>query len=111
HELSPISGLVAYHFKMAGQAGDAALYYKLAGERARSLFANSEAIAHFQAALTLGHPETGWLDQAIGELYTRLGEYPAALRCYETAAALASDNSTALAAVEHRIGGVYTRLG
>ncbi len=110
-ELSPVYGQVAYHFKLAGQAGEAAHYYRLAGEYARSLFANAEAIAHFQTALTLGHPETGWLNQAIGELYTRMGEYPAALRCFETAAALTPSGSPALAVIERLTGEVYSRLG
>ena len=35
----------------------AASYYKLAGEHARSLYANTEALAHFQTALALGYPE------------------------------------------------------
>ncbi len=98
---------IAYHFQEAGQTAVAADYYKLAGEHARTLYANAEAVAHFQAALALGHPDTATLHEALGDLQTLLGEYAPALASYETAAALVG----ARARLEHKRGILRQRRG
>jgi tetratricopeptide (TPR) repeat protein len=94
---------------MAGNESIAAEYFKLAGEHARSLYANSEALTHLQMALALGHPDIATLHESIGDLYTLLGEYGNALKSYETAAALCAPSS--LANIEHKLGNVYERRG
>ena len=104
-----LAGQIAYHYQMAGSEAVAAEYYKQAGERARSLYANAEALAHLRMALALGHPDAAALHESIGDLYTLLGEYGNALKSYETAAALCAP--PALAGVEHKIGNVYERRG
>ncbi len=104
-----LAGQIAYHYQMAGSEAVAAEYYKQAGERARSLYANTEALAHLRMALALGHPDAAALHESIGDLYTLLGEYGNALKSYETAAALCAP--PALAGVEHKIGNVYERRG
>jgi len=109
-DLGALAGQIAYHYRRTGQDGEAAEYFKLAGEHARSLYANAEALAHFQAALALGHPEAAVLHEAIGDLYTLSGEYSAALTSYETAAALLGSNA-ALARIEHKLGNVHHRRG
>ena len=81
-----IAGQIAHHFRMAGHDHEAASYYKLAGEHARSLYANSEALSHFQTALALGYPEPVVLHEAIGDLHTLSGSYSQARSEYETAA-------------------------
>ncbi len=106
---NPLAAQIAQHFRLAGNDTAAAEYYKLAGEYARSLYANAEALAHFDTALALGHPEPAALHEVIGDLYTLLGEYSAALRSYETAAALS--HTGALASIEHKLGTVYERRG
>ncbi len=68
HEASVISSLIAQHYQLAGQEAKAADYFKLAGEHARRLYANEEALNHFRTALALGHPETAALHEAIGDL-------------------------------------------
>jgi DNA-binding SARP family transcriptional activator len=103
----PLAGQIAHHYRLAGQEAEAADYFKLAGEHARNLYANAEALAHFRAALALGYPDTTALHEAIGDLNTLLGDYNAALASYETAAALGEP--TALATVEHKLGIVYQR--
>jgi len=102
-----IVGQIAHHYQMAGNDSLAAEYYRLAGERARGLYANTEALAHLRLALALGHPETAALHEAIGDLHTLLGEYGAALKSYETAAALCG--AEALGKIEHKLGTVYER--
>jgi DNA-binding SARP family transcriptional activator len=106
---NPLAAQIAQHFRLAGNDTAAAEYYKLAGEYARSLYANAEALAHFDTALALGHPEPAALHEVIGDLHTLLGEYSAALRSYETAAALS--HAGALASIEHKLGTVYERRG
>jgi len=104
-----LAGRIAYHYQMAGSEAVAAEYYKQAGERARSLYANAEALTHLRMALALGHPDAAALHESIGDLYTLLGEYGNALKSYETAAALCAP--PALAGVEHKLGNVYERRG
>jgi predicted ATPase len=104
-----LAGQIAYHYRSAGHESKAAEYFKLAGDYARSLYANAEALAHFQMALALGYPETAVLHESIGDLYTLLGEYSNAIKSYETAAALCAPS--ALANVERKLGNVYERRG
>ncbi|HEX5501132.1 MAG TPA: AAA family ATPase [Thermomicrobiales bacterium] len=104
-----LAGRIAGHYRLAGQATEAATWFALAGERARGLYANAEALAHFQAALALGHPAAAALHEAIGDLHTLAGAYGAAIAGYETAAALGAP--AALATLEHKLGGVHLRRG
>jgi DNA-binding SARP family transcriptional activator/predicted ATPase len=104
------AGVVAEHYRLGGQEAEAAEYHRLAGEHARSLFANAQAVTHFESALALGHPDEAALHEAIGDLLTLIGDYGAALRSLEAAAALVSD-PPALARIEHKLGGVYQRRG
>lgn len=108
-ETGPLSAQIAHHYRLAGEDTRAANYYKLAGEHARSLYANSEALSHFDVALALGHPDTAELHEAIGDLHTLGGDYGAAVASYEKAAALRE--SPVLAAVERKLGNVHQRRG
>lgn len=103
------AGKIAFHYRHAGDDARAAEYFRIAGDRARALYANREALEHFRTALALGHPDTSELHTAIGDLETTLGEYTAAVRSYETAAS--SLHGPALAAIEHKLGLVYSRSG
>lgn len=108
-DIDASAGQIAQHYRLAGQEKEAARYHKLAGEHAHRLYANAEALAHFEMALALGHPEAAALHEAIGDLQTLKGEYSAALASYETAAALS--NPETLAEVEHKLGNLYQRQG
>lgn len=108
-ERDPIASLVAYHYQRGGDEAQAAVYYKLAGERARKLHANMDALAHFQAALALGHSEVAELHETMGDLYTLQGEYLAAVASYQKAAALCTPGC--LARLEHKLGNLHHRLG
>lgn len=120
------AGQIARHYQLAGQDELAADYYIQAGRQARDLYANAEALAHFRAALSLGHDGDPALHEAIGDLLTAQGEYSEALRSYESTIALmtAPAQSTTpmspltspaenarLAIVERKLGGVYARRG
>ncbi len=111
HQTGRLAGQIAHHYRLAGQEAEAADYFLLAGEHARAVYANAEALAHFRAALALGHPDTAKLHEAIGDLQTLLGEYRAALTSLETAAALCGPDTPDLARLEHQLGNVYHRRG
>jgi DNA-binding SARP family transcriptional activator/Tfp pilus assembly protein PilF len=108
-EAGALAGQIAHHYLHGGNEAAAAEQFKRAGEHARALYANTEALAHLRMALALSHPATGALHEAIGDVRTLLGEYAAALASYETAAALSPPD--ALAAIEHKLGAVYMRRG
>lgn len=108
--MGPIAAQVGHHYQLAGQEADASEYYRIAGEHARGLYANAEALTHFRLALALGHPATNELHEAIGDLETLAGRYDAALESYEIAAALA-DVRTPAAHLEHKLGLVHHRQG
>jgi predicted ATPase len=108
-EAGPLAGQVARHHRLAGQDAEAAEYYRIAGDHARSLYANGDALAHYEEALALGYPDAAALHEAMGDLRTRRGEYGAALDHYELAAA--SGGPDTVAALEHKIGNVHARGG
>lgn len=102
-------GAIALHLRLAGRDAEAAAAYRRAGEQARDLYANAEALAAFREALALGDGDPASLHEAIGDLETLAGEYGRALDSYEAAAALAGPER--LGAVEHRIGLLHERRG
>ncbi len=118
-ETDAFAGQVARHYQLAGMEAQAAEYYRLAGEYARSLAANAEALAYFQAALAASAsllPQAGEsrlrtaeLYESIGDLQTLSGNYPAAAKSLQTAAALCEPEC--LARIEHKLGDLYRRLG
>jgi predicted ATPase/DNA-binding SARP family transcriptional activator len=102
---------IGRHFRLAGQDAEAAIWLARAGDHARSLYANAEALAHYQAALALGHLETSRLHEASGDMHTLLGAYAPALASYETAAALCESDTRALGEIEHKLGNLHARRG
>jgi predicted ATPase/DNA-binding SARP family transcriptional activator len=104
-----LAGQIARHYRLAGRDQEAARYHRLAGDYARSLHANSDALTHYEEALALGHPDATALHEAIGDLQTRAGEYGAALASYEAAASSAGRGD--LSVLEHKIGNVHARRG
>ncbi len=99
------AGTIAQHYRAGGADALAAEFYKRAGDNARALFANREAVEYYSAALALGFPDAAVLHEGIGDAQTLLGEYDAALPAYETA--LAFDAPMAQA----KIARVYLRQG
>ena len=104
-----IAGIIGDHYHLGGQDAMAADFFRVAGDHARALYANREALAHYRTALALGHPQAAGLHEATGDLHTLLGEYQAALQAYEAAAAQAEPAD--MGRLEHRIGQVYERRG
>jgi DNA-binding SARP family transcriptional activator/tetratricopeptide (TPR) repeat protein len=100
---------MARHHELAGHDEAAAHAFRAAGEQARQVFANTEALEHMRAALRLGHPDRIGLHLSIGDVLTVLGDYSAAQRSFETAAVCAG--LAELSAVEHRLGRLQHRRG
>lgn len=108
-ETEVLANQIAWHYQHADEKALAAEYFKLAGDHARTLYANAEALAHYRAALELGHPNAAALAESIGDMQTLLGDYAGALASYATAASLCEP--VALASVEHKQGNVRHRRG
>ncbi|NTU61975.1 MAG: AAA family ATPase [Chloroflexi bacterium] len=106
-----LAGSIAQHYQLSGRLTEAAEYFYRAGEYARSLYANAEALAHYQAALTAGYPNAAGIHAHLGDLHMLRGEYQVALQNYETAAALDRSQPDRVAHIEHRLGQVYQRQG
>ncbi len=111
HDQPGFAGQIAYHYKQAGQARPAAEFYQIAGEQARSLYANAEALAHFQTALALGHPHIAQINEAIGDTHILMGNYDSAINSLEAALAQQGTDPAAQARLGHKLGDVYHRLG
>jgi predicted ATPase/DNA-binding SARP family transcriptional activator len=105
-----VAGSIAYHYCLAGREREAAEYHRQAGEHARRLYANRQALGHYLSALEAGHPDQGALNEAIGDLYTLLGEYTHALEHYAQASVSAASLRDS-ARLGHRIGAVHQRRG
>ena len=101
--------LIAGHEREAGRPSEAAAAFLEAAVQAEAVFANREAIAHLGSAIALGHPGRAAAHARIGELRSRLGEYPAAIASLETAAAVAEPSE--LAGIEIALGRVHRRRG
>ncbi|MFN2173528.1 MAG: BTAD domain-containing putative transcriptional regulator [Candidatus Promineifilaceae bacterium] len=106
---SEFAARIARHYQQAGLDQKAAAYFFQAGEYARGLFANREALEHYLTALALGYPDKCYLHEISGDLHVRLGQYTAALNHLERAATFCPPQQ--LSALEHKIAQVYYRRG
>ena len=101
--------LIARHLEAAGDDAAAALAHADAGAHARNLSAALEAIAHFEAAIALGHPNSPALQETIGDLHVLRGAYDGALVSYAAAAAAPDLDAAVAGRLEHKLGGVHER--
>jgi tetratricopeptide (TPR) repeat protein len=81
---------LAYHYYEAGDWAKALAYSQQAGEKAQSMYAPREAIAHFTRALEAAHqlspaPPVAHLYRARGKAYDTLGEFERARADHEAA--------------------------
>jgi DNA-binding SARP family transcriptional activator len=110
-DMRSLAAQIALHWQLAGHPSEAAEYFYLAGEQARSVYAHTEALAHYRAALAAGYTDTALLHELIGDVQMLGGEYRSALGSYETAATLMISDRERLGRLEHKIGAVYQRQG
>lgn len=100
---------IAVHEREGGRPVEAAEAFRLAGDRAAAVFANREAIDHYESALAHGHPDGAGLHAAVGRLRTRLGDYPGAIAALEAAASIAEPHL--LPGLERALATVHVRRG
>lgn len=98
----------ALHLRAAGSE-EAAEWYLLAANLARSAYANDEAVNSYETAIALGHPDVGRIRLALGEIAMARGEYETAKR--ELRGAASRSTGPTLALVEHRTGDLHRLLG
>ena len=101
--------IIARHLELAGADAEAAIEYAAAGDHARALSARAEAVAHYESALALGHPDPAAMHESIGDVHTLRGEYGPALAAYNAAAAHAGPE--AAGRLERKLGAVHERRG
>ncbi len=87
-----MAGLLALHFASAGMHRSAWRYARLAGDHARSVFANVEAASFFEQALAAARAlgdvapaELLQVAEALGDSRSRLGEFANAAAAYRDA--------------------------
>ena len=100
---------IASHHRAGGDHTAAAVWFDRAGATATDMLAVPEATSHYEAALALGPEQPQRVHEALGDLKVLEGRYRDALARYEAAVAMATDPE--LPALEHKIAGVYLRLG
>ncbi|HEU4900213.1 MAG TPA: tetratricopeptide repeat protein, partial [Actinomycetota bacterium] len=106
---TPPAASIARHLELGGATAEAAGWHRQAGDQARAVFANREALGHYRAAVALGDPDPAGLHAAVGDLETLLGNYDAALAAYTTAAGAAEDRDRWV--IERKLGAVSARRG
>ncbi|MDI6916786.1 MAG: tetratricopeptide repeat protein [Thermoplasmatales archaeon] len=87
-KINDVLAELAFHFSKGNVSDKAVKYSLLAGEKAKNLYANHEALRHYENALKfLGKKEDKKVDVLIriGDLHNILGEWDNALKCYEEA--------------------------
>ena len=115
HRLDEVVSRLAYHFTAGGDREKALRYSIRAGDRARELYANEEAIAYYQRALELAESEEelATIYEGLGDVYALLGKHQKAIESYTSVldSAGAGLDKRRLAEIHRKIGRVYERNG
>lgn len=110
---------LAYHYHEAGDTQKSFIYAIEAGCLARDRFAYKEALRYFERAWKLLDkiPTSDFLKEryllleALGDVYSVLGDYNKATRFFEERLSLGNVNNLERASLERRIGWTYFRKG
>jgi len=103
-----LAARIAEHARAAGLRQEAASWSLRAGDQALSVFANADALEHFETALALEPDAPAQIHARIARVHVLAGDYEAAMAAYEAAAALA-DGEGELTLVEHELGALHVR--
>ncbi len=107
-----IAAALAYHYELGGALDKASHWAVTAGEHARQVYANREAIRHYEKALALGAEDVCAIYLHLGDLHTLQGEYSQALERYlQARQACRAASGEAEGEIEHRLGRLHHRLG
>ena len=85
--LDEVVSRLAYHFTAGGDRQKALRYTIRAGDRARELYANEEAIAYYQRALELveSKEDLATIYEGLGDVYALVGKHQKAIESYRSA--------------------------
>jgi hypothetical protein len=110
--LDEVAATLALHFERAGEVERAVRYLTLAGDRARSAFANAEALQFYRSALRLlegqagpaeaGRAAASAVREGLGDVLLPLGQVDEARAEFEQALALAEEAGAVRRASLHR---------
>ena len=113
--LDEVVSQLAHHFTAGGDR-DRALRYSIgAGDKARELYANEEAIAYYQRALELAESEkeSATIYEGLGDVYALVGKHHKAIESYRSVldSAAAGLEKRRVAEIHRKIGRVHERNG
>jgi DNA-binding SARP family transcriptional activator len=109
-DLDPVSGQIAAHFERGGKPEQAVSYYRRAAMFARRLYANAEAIVHYQRALAISdsQPEIAVLCDELGDALHIVGRYGEARDTWQRAlTATPTDDRVARAHLYRKLGNAW----
>ena len=110
--MAGVAAALAYHYELGGILDKAAHWAVTAGEHARQVYANREAIHQYEKALALGAEDACAIHMHLGDLHTLQGEYSQALESYlQARGACLAAVGDAEGEIEHRLGRLHHRLG
>ena len=106
---------LAYHFVAGGDREKALRYSISAGDRARDLYANEEAIAYYRRALELAESqeELSTIHEGLGDVYALVGKHNNAIESYTSVLDCAGEvpDKKRVAEIHRKIGRLYERNG
>jgi DNA-binding SARP family transcriptional activator len=115
NRLDEVVSRLAHHFTAGGDREKALEYTIRAGDRARELYANEEAIAYYQRALELADSEEklATIYEGLGDVYSLVGKHRNAVQSYESVLDSAGEglDKRQVAEIHRKIGRVYERNG
>ncbi|MBM4464280.1 MAG: tetratricopeptide repeat protein [Chloroflexi bacterium] len=115
HRLDEGVSQLAYHFVAGGDREKALRYSIKAGDRARELYANEEAIVYYQRAIELAESEEelATIYEGLGDVYALVGKHQKAIESYKSVLDSAGEglDKRRVAEIHRKIGRVYERNG
>ena len=113
--LDEVVSRLAHHFTAGGDKEKALRYSIRAGDRARELYANEEAIAYYQRALELveSKEDIATIYEGSGDVYALVGKHQKAIESYRSALDSAGEglDRRRRAEIHRKIGRVHERNG
>ncbi len=117
-----IAGQIAFHLTTGGQDEQAVPYLTSAGDRARRLFANKQAVTQYEKALGIirklevARPgafakEKEYATEGLADIWSLTGEHESAISSYGELASLPTATPLRRSELLRKIGGVYMTMG